>query len=83
MTWKSSNAAGSRQVSIQHSNDIILPLPLLPSHDSAFPYLALFIRRTPFEEQVRWPGSPKLMSSQLSYTKGIATPVENSREDSG
>lgn len=49
--------------SSRSSGDTILPLPLLPSYNSAFPYLVLFLRMIPFEGQVTWRGSPKLMSS--------------------
>ena len=53
------------------------------SSSTAFPYLALFLRITPFEKQMRWSGSPKLMFFQLSHTTGMVTPAEKSKEDSG
>lgn len=65
------------------SNDLFLPLCLLLSYNTAFPYLALFLRITPFEKQTRWSGSPKLMFFQLNNTTGIVTPAEKSKEDSG
>lgn len=64
------------------SNDTFLPLCLLPSYSTAFPYLALFLRITPFEKQTRWSGSPELMFFQLSNTTGMVTPIEKSKEDS-
>lgn len=65
------------------SNDIFLPLCLLLSYNTAFPYLALFLRITPFQKQARWSSSPKLMFFQLNNTTGIVTPAEKSKEDSG